>query len=202
MAYGDIIGNSHKNNENYREKNGVETINRAVSIKDASTVGSAAINNLSNTANLNDLTAVSASNRAALYVGTAGNICVLLSGQSAPVVTGTADGNTANKLVDSTKNFVDGLDESGVFIQKRDVAVNTTDSTAAFIKEVDSGAGTTLSLVDAANSNSDVFPDGNENYEIYRAVIFQNVPAGTFLPIQVDRIFALGTTADDIVAMY
>lgn len=202
MAYGDIINNVHNFNDEYRERNGVETINRAVSIKDASTVGSAAINNLSNTANLNDLTAVSASNRAALYVGTAGNICILLSGQSAPVVTGTADGNTANKLIDSTKNFVDGLGESGVFIQKRDIAVNITDSTAAFIKEVDSGAGTTLSLVDAANSNVDVFPDGNENYEIYRAVIFQNVPAGTFLPIQVDRIFALGTTADDIIAMY
>ena len=95
--------------------------------------------------------------------------------------------------------FIDAL-TSGTFIQKRDVAVNTTDSTAAFISAVDSA--TTLSLVDAANSNSDVFPDGNENYEIYRAVIFQNIPAGTFLPIQVDRIFALGTTADDIVAMY
>ena len=202
MAYGDIINDVHNFNDEYRERNGVETINRAVSIKDASTVGSAAINNLSNTANLNDLTAVSASNRAALYVGTAGNICVLLSGQSAPVVTGTADGNTANKLIDSTKNFVDGLNESGIFIQKRDIAVNITDSTAAFIKEVDSGAGTTLSLVDVANSNVDVFPDGNETYEIYRAVLFQNIPAGTFLPMQVDRIFTLGTTADDIIAMY
>ena len=199
MAYGDIINDVHNFNDEYREKNGVETINRAVSIKDASTVGSAAINNLSNTADLNDLTAVSASNRAALYVGTAGNICVLLSGQSAPVVTGTADGNTANKLVDSSASFSAVL-TSGTFIQKRDVAVNTTDSTAAFVGAVD--GATTLSLVDAANSNSDVFPDGNENYEIYRAVIFQNVPAGTFLPIQVDRIFALGTTADDIVAMY
>ena len=199
MAYGDIINDVHNFNDEYREKNGVETINRAVSIKDASTVGSAAINNLSNTANLNDLTAVSASNRAALYVGTAGNVCVLLSGQSAPIATGTADGNTANKLIDSGASFSAAL-TSGTFIQKRDIAVNTTDSTAAFISAVDSA--TTLSLVDAANSNSDVFPDGNENYEIYRAVIFQNVPAGTFFPIQVDRIFALGTTADDIVAMY
>lgn len=204
MAYGDITYDPHNMSSEYREKNGVETINKAVSIKDASTIGSAAINNLSNTADLKDLTAVSASNRAALYIGTAGNLCVLLSGQSAPIATGLATGNTEFKLVDSTKNFVDGLDESGVFIQKRDIAVNTTDGTAAFIKEVDSGAGTTLSLVDAANSNSDVFPDGDssESYEIYRAVIFQNIPAGTFLPIQVDRIFALGTTADDIVAMY
>ena len=199
MAYGDITNDPHNMSSEYREKNGVETINKAVSIKDASTIGSAAINNLSDTADLKDLTAVSASNRAALYIGTAGNLCVLLSGQSAPIATGTADGNTANKLIDSGASFSAAL-TSGTFIQKRDVAVNTTDSTAAFISAVDSA--TTLSLVDAANSNSDVFPDGNENYEIYRAVIFQNVPAGTFLPIQVDRIFDLGTTADDIVAMY
>ena len=199
MAYGDITNDPHNMRSEYREKNGVETINKAVSIKDASTIGSAAINNLSDTADLKDLTAVSASNRAALYIGTAGNLCVLLSGQSAPIATGTADGNTANKLIDSGASFSAAL-TSGTFIQKRDIAVNTTDSTAAFIGAVDST--TTLSLVDAANSNSDVFPDGNENYEIYRAVIFQNVPAGTFLPIQVDRIFALGTTADDIVAMY
>lgn len=199
MGYGDITYDPHNMSSEYREKNGVETINKAVSIKDASTIGSAAINNLSNTADLKDLTAVSASNRAALYIGTAGNLCVLLSGQSAPIATGTADGNTANKLIDSGASFSAAL-TSGTFIQKRDIAVNTTDSTAAFISAVDSA--TTLSLVDAANSNSDVFPDGNENYEIYRAVIFQNIQAGTFLPIQVDRIFALGTTADDIVAMY
>ena len=41
-----------------------------------------------------------------------------------------------------------------------------------------------------------------EEYEIYRAILFQNVAAGSFLPIQVDRIFALGTTADDIIAIY
>ena len=202
MAYGDIIGNSHKNNRQYREKDGVETINRAVVIKDSSTKGSAALDFTSNTLNLENLTAVSASNRAAIYIGTAGDVCVLLSGESDPVVTGTANGNTANKLIDTTKNFVDGVDESGVFIQKRDIAVNTTDSTAAFVKEVDSGAGTTLSLVDISNSNVDTFPDGNETYEIYRAVLFQNVAAGTLLPVQVDRVFALGTTTTDIIALY
>lgn len=202
MAYGDITNDPHNMSSEYREKNGVETINKAVSIKDASTIGSAAINNLSDTVDLKDLTAVSASNRAALYIGTAGNLCVLLSGQSAPIATGTADGNEDNKLIDSGASFSAAL-TSGTFIQKRDIAVNTKDGAstpAAFVSAVDSAS--TLSLVDAANSNSDAFPAGNEPYEIYRAVIFQNVPAGTFLPIQVDRIFALGTTADDIVAMY
>ena len=195
MAYGDITNSPHIANSQYREKNGVETVDRAVVLKDASTKGGPAINYLSNTLNLGQLNlVVKASNRAALYVGVQGDVCVLLSGQSAPISTGTADQNAANKLKVSTADFtVDG-------VQVRDIAVNTTDSTAAFIGVIDSS--TTLSLVDISNSNSDVFPDGNETYEIYRAVLFQNVQAGTLLPIQVDRVFALGTTADDIIAIY
>ena len=198
MAYGDIINHSHVNNSEYRERKGVETINRAVVIKDASTKGSDIIDFTSNHLDLNDATAIVASNRAALYIGSAGDVCVLLTGQSEPIATGTADGNTANKLVDSGANFSETV--SGTFIQKRDIAVNTTGNTAAFVGGVDST--TTLSLVDVANSASDAFPNGNENYEIYRAVLFQNVAAGSLLPIQVDRIFTLGTTATDIIALY
>jgi hypothetical protein len=198
MAYGDITNDPHNMSSEYREKNGVETINKAVSIKDASTIGSAEVNHLSNTSDLKDLTAVSASNRAALYIGTAGNLCVLLSGQSAPIATGTNGTTATNKLVGVNTNFSATL-ASGTFIQKRDVVVNTTAGTAAFVGAVDDA--TNLSLVDAANSNANIMTTG-QSYEIYRAVIFQNIPAGTFLPIQVDRIFALGTTADDIVAMY
>ena len=98
MAYGDITYDPHNMSSEYREKNGVETINKAVSIKDASTIGSAAINNLSNTADLKDLTAVSASNRAALYIGTAGNLCVLLSGQGSPVAARRASSTSTNKF--------------------------------------------------------------------------------------------------------
>jgi len=200
MGYGDIINHSHVNNSEYRERQGVETINRAVVIKDGSTKGSAAIDFTSNHLNLKDATAIVASNRAALYIGSAGDVCVLLTGQSTPIATGTADGNTANKLVDSTADFSETV--TGTFIQKRDIVVNTTDNGAfaAFVGDVDSG--TTLSLVDVGNSASDKFPDGNETYEIYRAVLFQNVAAGSLLPIQVDRVFSLGTTATDIIALY
>lgn len=201
MAYGDIIPNdAFKSGSNYREKQGVETVHKAVVLKDASTKGSAAIDFTSNVRHLDQLTGVHAHGRAGLYVGTAGDVCVLLSGQSNPVATGIADTNTANKLIDSTATFGAFITSSGTHIQKRDIAVNTIDATAAFIAAVDSA--TTLSLVDVSNSASDAFPDGNENYEIYRAVLFQNVPSGTFLPIQVDRVFALGTTADDIIALY
>ena len=194
MAYGDITNDPHIANSQYREKNGVETVNKAVVLKDTSTKGGPALDYLSNTLNLSQLSLINASNRAALYVGVQGDVCVLLSGQSTPISTGTANTNTANKLIDSTASFlVDG-------VQVRDIAVNTTDSTAAFIGVIDNT--TTLSLVNISNINSDTFPDGNETYEIYRAVLFQNVQAGTLLPIQVDRVFALGTTADDIIAIY
>ena len=195
MGYGDIIGNSR---QNYREQNGVETVNRAVVLKDASTKGSAALDFLSNHLHLEKLTSIKASNGAGLYIGTQGDVVVLLSGDSDPVATGTADGNTTNKLVDASAKF----NTAGSKIQLRDIAVNTTDNGdfAAFVSAVDSD--TTLSLKDISNSNSDKFPDGNETYEIYRAVIFQNVAAGSFLPISVDRVFKLGTTASDIVAIY
>ena len=199
MAYGDIIGNSHTRSSRYREKNGVETASRAVVLKDSSTKGSAALDFLSNHLNLENLTAVKASNGAGLYIGTQGDVCVLLSGDSDPVATGTATTNTANKLIDTGADFTTaGFGK----IQLRDIAVNTTDNGdfAAFVGAVDSA--TTLSLKDVDNASSDKFPDGNETYEIYRAVILQNVAAGSFLPISVDRVFKLGTTASDIVAIY
>ena len=196
MAYGDIIGSAHIANSQYREQNGVETVNRAVVLKDASTKGSAAIDYLSNHLNLGQLTDVKASNRAGLYVGTQGDICVLLSGQSAPISTGTATTDGANRLTDTNAKFsVDG-------VQVRDIAVNTTDGGdfAAFVGSI--VGDTVINLVDIDNASSDKFPDGNETYEIYRAVLFQNVAAGSLLPIQVDRVFKLGTTADDIIALY
>jgi|TARA_A100001388_G_C28579772_1_gene408296 hypothetical protein len=195
MAYGDIT-NEFVNGYVTRSRTGVETITSAVVLKDGSTKGSAAIDFTSNTLNLDQLTAIQAKNKAGVYVGTAGDLCVLLSGQSAPIATGTADGNTANKLIDSGATFT--TIKGG--IQKRDIAVNLTDSTAAFVGAVDSA--TTLSLVDVSNSNSDTFPDGNENYEIYRAILFQNIAAGSLLPIEVDRVFSLGTTTTDIILLY
>ena len=195
MAYGDIT-NEFVNGYVTRSRTGVETITSAVVLKDGSTKGSAAIDFTSNTLNLDQLTAIQAKNKAGIYVGTAGDLCVLLSGQSAPIATGTATTNTTNKLADTGATFT--TINGG--IQKRDIAVNLTDSTAAFVQVVDSA--TQLALADVSNSSSDAFPDGNEKYEIYRAVLFQNIAAGSLLHIEVDRVFALGTTASDIIAIY
>ena len=56
MAYGDIIGDPNR----YRApgKPGVQTVRRAVVLKDATTLGSDAINYLDNTKDLNALTTV------------------------------------------------------------------------------------------------------------------------------------------------
>jgi hypothetical protein len=64
---------------------------------------------------------------------------------------GTADGDTTNKLVDSSQNFLTTV-EVGM------TAYNTTDGTSGAVTAVDSD--TTLSFA------TDLFPDGNENYFI------------------------------------
>ena len=200
MAYGDITNSPNA----YRSpsKPGVQTVRKAVLLKDGSSIGSAAVNYLSDTKTLEQLTSSGTASttatkailhkNAGIYVGTAGNICVNLTGQKKIVDGGATSSATTNKLVDSTQNFTST-------VQARDLVVNTTDGTVAFVKAVDSD--TTLSLVDAANSNSDIMASG-EKYEIHRPIVFQNIAAGSFLPIEVDRVFAFATTADDIMAIY
>jgi hypothetical protein len=191
MAYGDIIGSPGA----YRapSKGGTETVRHAVVLKDSSTIGSAAIDYTNNLLDLSELTAVKdAYNNAGLYIGTAGNILVTLSGQQQIVETGSDTAGTSNKLTDSTQNF-------SSTVQKRDVVINTTDGTVAFVGAIDSD--TVLSLVDASNSASDIM-DSGEKYEIHRPVLFQNVAAGSILPIEVDRVWALATTTTDIMLLY
>lgn len=201
MAYGDIINDPLRASNESREKNGVETVNRAIVVKDASTKGSGAINflNLNDKFNINQNTLFSGQNRAGVYVGTQGDLCVLLSGQSAPVVTGTATSTVTNKLSDTTKRFVNKWNKDGIHVAPRDLVVNTTDGTVASVASVVDGGD--ISLVDISNSSSNIMASG-ESYEIYRAVLFQNIAAGSFLPIQVDRVFDFGTTANDIILIY
>ena len=176
-------------------KGGTETIRQAVVLKDSSTIGSAAIDYTNGELDLGELTAVKgAHNRAGLYIGTAGNILVTLSGQNGIVVKGSETAGTSNKLTDSTQSFT-------TTVQVRDVVVNTTDGTFAFVGAVDSD--TVLSLKDKDNANTDIM-DSAEKYEIHRPVLFQNVAAGSILPIEVDRVWpaSMGTTTTDIILLY
>ena len=191
MAYGDITDSPGA----YRapSKGGTETVRHAVVLKDSSTIGSAAIDYTNNLLDLSELTAVQDThNRAGLYIGTAGNVLVTLSGQNKKLEKGAATATTSNKLTDSAQNF-------STTVQARDVVVNTTDGTVAFVGAVDSD--TALSLVDASNSASNIMASG-EKYEIHRPVLFQNIAAGSILPIEVDRVWALATTTTDIMLLY
>jgi len=191
MAYGDITDSPGA----YRapSKGGTETIRHAVVLKDSSTIGSAAIDYTNNLLDLDQLTAVQDThNRAGLYIGTAGNVLVTLSGQNKKLEKGAATATTSNKLTDSAQNF-------STTVQARDVVVNTTDGTVAFVGAVDSD--TALSLVDASNSASNIMASG-EKYEIHRPVLFQNIAAGSILPVEVDRVWALATTTTDIMLLY
>ena len=202
MAYGDITNSPNS----YRStgKPGVQTVRKAVLLKDGSAIGSAAVNYLDDTKSLEQLTntdnTASAStsrlkeplhNCAGLYIGTAGNVMVNFAGNKSLITSGTTTGAATNKLKDNTKNYKQ-------LVQLRDFVINTTDGTVAFVSAVTQSQ---LTLVDIANSNVDIMAVG-EKYEIYRPIIFQNVAAGSFLPIEVDRVFDTGTTADDIMAIY
>ena len=203
MAYGDITNSPNT----YRSpgKPGIQTVRKAVLLKDGSAIGSAAVNYLDDTKSLEQLTSTDDTasanttrvkatlhNCAGLYIGTAGNVMVNFAGQKDVIESGTATDTTLNELVDSAQNFTKT-------VQLRDFVINTTDGTVAFVDAVLSD--TRLSLVDVANSNANIMAN-TEKYEIYRPIIFQNVAAGSFLPIEVDRVFDTGTTADDIMAIY
>tara|TARA_X000001316_G_C921707_1_gene36260 strand:+ start:344 stop:808 length:465 start_codon:yes stop_codon:yes gene_type:complete len=123
---------------------------------------------------------------------------------------GTTTGTTANKLVDSGETF-----ESKV--QVGDIVYNTSDATAATVTAVDSD--TQLSL------NGDIMASG-EAYTIYRGdqsgcvlyvgvggqvkvttsggdtVIFYNLNNGQFVPVNVKKVFATGTTATNLIALW
>ena len=198
MAYGDITGSAG----GYRapSKGGTETVRHAVVLKDSSTIGSAAIDYTNNLLDLSQLTAVQDTyDRAGLYIGTAGNVLVTFSGQNKILETGADTAGTSNKLTDSAQNF-------STTVQKRDVVVNTTDGTVAFVGAVDSD--TALSLVNYANvsggSPANNIMASGEVYEIHRPVLFQNVAAGSILPIEVDRVWPAnaGTTTTDIMLLY
>ena len=136
------------------------------------------------------------------------------------IVTSTATTTTANKLVDSTKNF----SSSGVNplnVQVGDIVYNTTSSTAAIVTNVDSATQLTLNaniiisadtytLYSGTNTTGSVEPcvlyiGVGGNLIITTAggdvVTLNNVPSGTFVPIQVIKVSEF-STAYDIVALW
>lgn len=136
----------------------------------------------------------------------------------AVVTTGTNSSVTASKLVSTSATFITSNVRVG------DVVHNDTGSTAATIISVDSETQLTL--------NANIFTVTAQAYTIYamsqqsgigntgaflyiggagnvsvvtlggETITFNGVPAGTVLPIQVERLRATGTTATLVNALW
>jgi len=130
------------------------------------------------------------------------------------VETGTSTSVVANQLVDSAATF------AALNVQVGDVVYNTTTSTAATVNRVVND--TTIVL------NADIFLAAGNAYIIYSQntknegcvlyigtggnlrvlthggddVIFSNLLGGTFLPVQILKVFSTSTTAADIIALW
>jgi len=128
---------------------------------------------------------------------------------SGPSQSGTADGTTANKLVDSTASFTSNLQGYIVY--------NTTDNTAAYVIGVDDANTLSLSANIMASGEAYVlYADTNPGCVLYTGtggnirvltssgadLTFAGTVAGTFLPVQVKRVFATGTAATNILALW
>lgn len=127
-------------------------------------------------------------------------------------VSGTNDSTTANRLVDSTKNF------NALQVQVGSIVYNTTDGSAALVTSIPSNTSLALSAniftatakayaVYAPNSAPCVlYIGGAGNLRVLTAggddVTLNGVLAGSYVPIQVQRVFATGTSATNIVAIW
>lgn len=124
--------------------------------------------------------------------------------------TGSATATVASKLVDSNQNFSSKL-------KIGDIVYNNTDSTAATVTAIDSATQVSLS--------ADIMASG-ESYTVYYApelsgcalfvsgagtvkletpagdIVTLTAIAGSYLPIQAVKVFATGTSATGIVAIW
>ena len=126
-----------------------------------------------------------------------------------PTVSGTTDGVTANKLVDSTASFTSNL--LGYIVY------NTTDSTVATVTAVDDAGTLSLSAdIMASGESYTLYADDNNGCVLYAGsggnirvltvggddVTFVGLAPGAFVPVQVKRVFTSDTGASDIVALW
>jgi len=135
-----------------------------------------------------------------------------------PIETGTSTTATASKLIDSTATFITNN------VREGDVVHNDTSSTAATVVSVDSETQLTLNAniftattqafvvyamspqTSMGNPGCFLYIGGTGNVSVITIggdqLIFNGVPAGTTLPIQVRRLRATGTTATLVNALW
>tara|TARA_Y100000310_G_scaffold339155_1_gene430953 strand:- start:202 stop:669 length:468 start_codon:yes stop_codon:yes gene_type:complete len=134
-----------------------------------------------------------------------------LPSPSAGLQSGAATGTTADKLVFATGAFTST-------VKVGFIVINTTDNTTAYVSAVDSDTQLSLSVDimasaenfviygEATNNGAVLYVGGAGNVRVLTAgsddVTFTGVNAGTFLPIQVLRVYSTSTTATTILALW
>ena len=124
-----------------------------------------------------------------------------------PTVSGTTDGVTANKLVDSTASFTSNLLGYIVYSGIQVATVTAVDDANTLSLSADIMASGEAYTLYADDNNGCVLYVGNTgNVRVLTAgnddVTFVGIPAGAFVPVQVKRVFATDTDATDIVALW
>jgi hypothetical protein len=130
-----------------------------------------------------------------------------------PTVSGTTSQAApgATQLVDATKDFtaIQGLVGSIVYLTGgvATVASVTNASTLVLSAGVANTGATEAYTIYADDNNGCVLYAGNTgNVRVLTVgnddVTFVGIPAGSFVPVQVKRVFATNTTATDIVALW
>jgi len=124
-----------------------------------------------------------------------------------PTVSGTTDGVTANKLVDSTASFTSNLLGYIVYSGTQVATVTAVDDANTLSLSADIMASGEAYTLYADDNNGCVLYVGNTgNVRVLTAgnddVTFVGIPAGAFVPVQVKRVFATDTDATDIVALW
>lgn len=149
-----------------------------------------------------------------LQVGTALNI-VKSDDANIPfaniVVAGTSEASSLNELED------DSVDFTALNVQVGDVVYNTTTGTAATVIRVSSTILFLNANLFSAADNYIIYAQNSKeacvlyvgtggNLRVLTAsgqdVTFANIIGGTFLPVQVLKVFATGTAASNIVALW
>lgn len=127
-------------------------------------------------------------------------------------ISSSATGTTSNKLVDSAGDFVNRNIKVG------DIVYNTTDSTVATVTAVNvNGTELTISAdIMASGEAYRIFRPDNNGCVLYVGgagdikvetvggdeVVFAGVLAGSFIPVQVVKLFSTSTTATNVVALW
>ena len=124
-----------------------------------------------------------------------------------PTVSGTTDGVTANKLVDSTASFTSNLLGYIVYSGTQVATVTAVDDATTLSLSADimiSGENYTLYADD--NNGCVLYAGSGGNIRVLTVggddVTFVGLAPGAFVPVQVKRVFASDTGASDIVALW